>query len=152
MSRAMAASAAAILGLTLSACGSDDSAESSDAPAANSSTSDQGESPDSASGSDDLQQPDNLSDFPLPEEYTVVTSGSRGGAWTAALKSPTDWAELKALYQKELPGTGWTIEGERPTGAEQGIHIESSREDMEATVAISSVDDGSDILINVVKK
>lgn len=151
-SRAAVASAAVLLGLTLGACGSDDSSASANAPTDTSSTISNSDNADSSSDAKDASRPDNLADFPLPDDYTVVTSGSRGGAWTAVLKTSTDWDELRDLYKGELPRTGWTLNGERPTAAEHGIHLEASRADMEATVAISAVGGGTDIMINVVKQ
>ena len=148
-SRAVVASAAVVLGLSLGACGGDDSSETAEA-LANTSTNSQGATSDSGSG--DVDRPDNLSDFPLPDDYTVVTSGSRDGAWTAVLTTSTDWEELMTRYKQELPSSGWTINGEHPTAAEQGAQIDATRDDMEATVAVSSVDGETSVMINVAKQ
>lgn len=149
-SRAAAASVFVVLGLTLSACGSDDPSESTEAPPTNSSEaspSDQQDSGDTA----DASRPDNLSDFPLPDTYTVVTSGSSDGAWTAILNVAADWEEMKAFYQDELPRAGWTLSGDRPFMGKAGTELDASKDDMEATVGVSSVDGKTSIVINVVK-
>jgi hypothetical protein len=150
LSRAAAASASVILGLTLAACGSGDPSAPVDAPPTSSSDatpSDQQDSGDTA----DADRPDNLSDFPLPDTYTVVTSGSLDGAWTAILNVAADWEEMKAFYQDELPRAGWTLSGDRPFMGKAGTELDASKDDMEATVGVSSVDGKTSIVINVVK-
>lgn len=148
ISRAAVASVAVVLGLTLSACGSDDPPGASDAPPANS----QSDKPASASDADDAGRPDHLSDFPLPDGYTVVTSGSNGGAWTAMLNVSAGWEEMKSFYEDELPRVGWAVGGDRPFAAKPGTEIDASKGDLEATVGVSSVDGKTSIVINVVKQ
>lgn len=144
--------AAVALSLSLTACGGGDSgteakvnppSNSSDAPT---------EGDTGAGASDNAELPAELSDFPLPAEYTVRTAGARDGATTAILYDiPDDWTQTKTFYETELPKAGWEVVGDRPFVHQDGTELDATRDSMEVTVAISSNGDTTGLTINLIQ-
>lgn len=106
---------------------------------------------DAGAGTPDAAAPESLPDFPFPEDYSVITTGSRGNAFTGVFEVPGGWEDLKAFYEEALPAAGWTVQGDRPFVTKEGTEIDASKDNLDATVGVSSVNGQTSLVVNIVE-
>lgn len=160
----VAALAALGLSFTLVACSSDDSPDPADAPDADievsdddsDMTDDEGEELDDEleSALEDMQptSAEPPSDFPVPDEYTLLTGGGERGGWTGVLGDiPDSIEEVGAFYERELTAAGWELSPDATfIATEDDIGFAGKKEGWELQMGIFEESGSTSVMANVI--